>query len=158
MLTPGIIQGHTSGAEPQPTVFPSLIKICQILSTIMVRLFSRTANPNDEQSLLRQIASVDKMLLEWKNNLPQIWTTDPELIGADMAAQSADSLVLHCMYYNAMLVIHRAALFGKLPMSAKDQQNQRIASAETVCLNASRSLAKCINILTYAPASWPFLR
>lgn len=140
------------------TGFLSLVKICQILSTIMARLFSRTADSNDEQSLLDQVTSVDKMLLDWRNNLPPQWSADPELIGAEMTPQTLHGMFLHCTYYNALLVIHRAALFGKLPTALKERLNMRMASAETVCLNASRSLAKCINVMTSTSASWPFIK
>jgi hypothetical protein len=124
----------------------------------MARLFSRVSEPSDEDSLLHEISTVDKMLTDWRNNLPRAWTVDPELIGLDVGAHAVDGLVLQCLYYNALLVIHRAALFGKLPATVRDRSNGRIAPAEIVCLNASRSLAKCINVLTSAPASWAFSR
>jgi hypothetical protein len=143
----------------EPAVFPHMIQLCRILSTIMTRLYSRTADSNDEQSLLKQIATTDKMLTDWKNSLPSIWNADPDLIGADnMNAHSMDSMLLYCTYYNALLVIHRAALFGKLPDSVKQYPNNRIASSDVVCLNASRSLAKYVNVLTNSAVRWPFLR
>lgn len=150
-------QSVETGAA-RSTGFLSLVKICQILSTIMARLFSRTADSNDEQSLLDQVTSVDKMLLDWRNGLPPQWSADPELIGAEMTPQALHGMFLHCTYYNALLVIHRAALFGKLPTALRGQLNMRMASAETVCLNASRSLAKCINVMTSTSASWPFIK
>jgi hypothetical protein len=159
--TPGVVGAARTGnaeATVELIVFPHLVQICRILSTIMTRLFSRTADPNDEDSLLREISAVDEMLTDWKHNLPRAWTSDPELISTDMGPHAVDGLMLQCLYYNALLVIHRAALFGKLPAAAKNHQNGRIASAEIVCLNASRSLAKCINILTSTTASWAFLR
>lgn len=142
----------------EPAVFPYMIQLCQILSTIMSRLYSRIAESNDEHSLLKQIATIDKMLTDWRSTLPQTWRTDPDLMGADMSARSMDSVLLYCIYYNALLVIHRAALFGKLPTSVKDFHSVRIASSNVVCLNASRSLAKYVNVLVNSPASWPFLR
>ncbi|KAK5053842.1 hypothetical protein LTR84_001804 [Exophiala bonariae] len=147
-----------SETNSRPAVFPHIIQLCQILSTIMSRLYSRIAESNDENNLLKQIDTIDKMLTDWRSNLPQIWRTDPDLIGADMSAHSMDSVLLYCIYYNALLVIHRAALFGKLPTSAKDRHSVRIASSNVVCLNASRSLAKYVNVLVNCPASWPFLR
>lgn len=124
----------------------------------MSRLFSRTAQSNDEQSLLDSVTSVDKMLLDWRNSLPPQWSADPELMGADLDQDTLHSLILHCTYYNALLVIHRAALFGKMPAAVKEQLSMRMASAETVCLNASRALAKCINVMAGTSASWPFIR
>ena len=155
---PETVLNGSGSTEDLSVIFPSLIKICQILSAIMARLFSRRASLDDNEHLLEEVAIVDNMLLDWRKNLPQACAEDSELLGADIAAASLSTVILHCIYYNALLVIHRGALFGKLPSSAAAQANKRIASADTVCLNASRSLAKCINVVANTAASWPFTR
>ncbi|KIW18217.1 hypothetical protein PV08_02505 [Exophiala spinifera] len=142
----------------EAAVFPYLIQICRILSTIMSRLYGRMAESNDELSLLRQIEAIDKMLTDWRSSLPTIWTADPDLMGAEVDSHSRDSVLLYCIYYNALLVIHRAALFGKLPTIAKDYHNGRIASSDVVCLNSSRSLAKYVNVLVNHRENWALLR
>jgi cytochrome b561 len=99
---------------------------------------------------------MDSRLLEWRTALPPGLQVDSDLVGSRPETQSVAAMLLHCMYYNILLVIHRAALIGSVQV--KQNANMRIASADTVCLNAARTLARMMNSLADNPSSWSIIR
>jgi hypothetical protein len=54
---------------------------------------------------------------------------------------------LHCMYYNTMLVVHRASLFGTPHVQINQRTHPRMAAADAVCLNSARSLSRSLTEL-----------
>ena len=138
-------------------LFRNFTQVCVVLSAITSRLFSKAFEPSDEKSLLKQIETVDAMLLDWKRHLPEGLAADGDLFGIENDARSSGLYLMHCMYHNAMLVVHRAALFGVLSGAAKKHPNRRLASADAVCLNAARSLARALTDLASTEASWPVM-
>lgn len=141
----------------QLTFFRQLTGICVVLSAIISRLFSRALEPSDERILLEQIETVDAMLLDWKRNLPEELAADGDLFALESDAQPCGAYLLHCMFHNAILVIHRAALFDVLSDAAKRHPKRRLANAESVCLNAARSLARTVTDLASTCDSWPVI-
>lgn len=156
-----MMQEFVGGVLPQTRparfqFFSHMIRLCQILSEILSRLFSRTSKSQVGDDPLQHVQELDAKLLEWKTALPGELRLDSELEGSQLAMQRIPAALLHCMYYNTLVLIHRAALIGSVQV--KQHPNTRIASSDTICLNASRALARLVNSLNDVPSSWPIIR
>jgi hypothetical protein len=130
-----------------------LVEFCRILSDITVLLFSKKLEPCDEAAHLREVEAIDRMLLNWKSALPQQLQLDAELVGS-YPHSTPECLLLHCMYYNSLLTIHKAALFDKHSPEVTSHPYPRIASADIVCWNAARGLARSVNDLANSQSYW----
>ncbi|PWY80309.1 hypothetical protein BO94DRAFT_626109 [Aspergillus sclerotioniger CBS 115572] len=138
--------------------FGQLIRLCQLQSTIITQLFCKSVTEGEDTALVEEIGALDEMLLTWKENLPQALRFDDQLAGVHSQTKSMGCVLLHCMYYNAMLVIHRAALFDMAPLQPLQQSQPRLVAADVVCLNSARALARIVNDLASSPYSWPVIR
>lgn len=136
--------------------FTHFLGFCRILSQISTLLYTKKLEPIDEAAHIRQVEAIDMVLLEWKTKLPPELQFDAELVGTH-GGSSAGCLLLHCMYYNSLLTVHKAALFGAHAPEIKNHPNPRIASSEVVCWNAARSLAGTVNDLINIKHNWPVL-
>lgn len=125
--------------------FRNLIGLCIILSSITSNLFSRTIPSQSEDKIISRITAVDEELLEWKNTLPSELQPEQELAGIGTGMTYTGTALLHCVYHNAMLVIHRASLLGEKTIQMRTHENPRIVASDAVCLNAARSLARSVN-------------
>lgn len=130
-----------------------LVEFCRILSDISILLFSKKFEPCDETAHLKQVEAIDTMLLKWKAALPDELQLDAELSGAHVDS-STECVILHCMYYNSLLTIHKAALFDKHSPEVRNNPNHRMAYADVVCWNAARALARAINDLANSGKNW----
>lgn len=138
------------------SLFGLMVELCQIQSAMISRLFCTAAE--DNPSLIQEIEAMDQRLLSWKESFPSGLRIDEDLTGANTRLKSVGCLLLHCMYYNTMLVLHRAALFGEVPLQPHQQSQSRMLFAEVVCLNSGRALARTLNDLVSTPLSWPIVR
>ena len=127
-----------------------MVQLCRIQSAILSRLFCKPSISHEDTFLVREIEELDGHLIEWKEKLPSALRVDEQLVGVHFCATSAHCVLLHCMYYNTMLVIHRAALFGEVPLQSVQRAHPRMMAADIVCLNSARSLARMLNDLVRA--------
>ncbi|PYI10265.1 hypothetical protein BO78DRAFT_426853 [Aspergillus sclerotiicarbonarius CBS 121057] len=121
-------------------------------------LFCKSVTQDEDTALVEEIGALDELLLTWKESLPQALRFDDQLAGVHSQTKSMGCVLLHCIYYNAMLVIHRAALFDMAPLQPLQQSQPRLVAADVVCLNSARALARIVNDLASSPYSWPIIR
>ncbi|KAJ5759690.1 hypothetical protein N7520_006846 [Penicillium odoratum] len=152
-LTPG-----SATSSEDENFLDNLVELCRIQSNIISRLFCRPIIQDQDCSLMGEIEALDEQLLTWKERLPSAVRIDEQLAGMQSSAISIKFVLLHCMYYNTMLVIHRAALFGEAPLEPHQRAQLRMMAADVVCLNSARSLAQTVNGLVSTPYSWPIVR
>lgn len=124
------------------------------MSDTMVLLFSKNLEPCGEAAHLQQVESIDATLLQWRSELPPQLQFDSELAG-NPGRSSTECSLLHCMYYNSLLTIHKAALFDAHSPEVKAHANPRIASADLVCWNAARALARTVNDMMHMQSNSP---
>lgn len=136
----------------------TFIELCKILSRVSQQLFRRGTSFQTEEEILARIAGLDEDLLAWKQSLPSELQPDQELAGItdDMALLGAG--LLHCVYNNVLIVIHRAALLGEKSHEMKTHSNRRISASDTICLNAARALARLVNELVAEKPDVPLTR
>ena len=125
----------------------TFIELCKILSRVSQQLFSRGTSFQTEEEILARIAGLDEDLLAWKQSLPTELQPDQELAGITDDMSLLGAALLHCVYNNVLIVIHRAALLGEKSHEMKTHSNRRIAASDTICLNAARALARLVNEL-----------
>jgi hypothetical protein len=136
---------RTATSVSPSSFFRHFIGLCQILSSITSNLFSRRRTSQSEAAILSQITLVDDKLLVWKGTLPGELQPEQELAGVKDGITYVGAALLHCVYHNAMLVVHRASLLGGKTVMMRSHDNPRIVASETLCLNAARSLARSVN-------------
>jgi hypothetical protein len=130
---------------PPSSFFRNFIGLCKILSSITSNLFSRSIPSQSEDAILSRITAVDEELLTWKKTLPSELQPEQELAGIKDGMTYMGAALLHCVYHNAMLVVHRASLLGEKTIQMQSHENPRIVASDAVCLNAARSLARSVN-------------
>jgi hypothetical protein len=136
----------------------TLIELCRILSRVSQQLFSRGTSSQTEEEILARIATLDEDVLAWKQSLPSELQPDQELAGITDDVTLFGAALLHGIYNNVLIVIHRAALIGERSHEMKMHSNRRIAASDTICLNAARALARLVNELVAEKPDAPLTR
>ncbi|CAK7235545.1 hypothetical protein SBRCBS47491_009329 [Sporothrix bragantina] len=145
------------------TFLLSFIRLAQALSSISLKLFNRTASHLGTDELLHRIAVADNDLLAWRGSLPEHLQPDREPLYArrhqDAVAETGSEM-LHCVYYNALVIIHRASLvfMTTQPSILQSHPNMRMAASDAVCLAAARALVRSANHLVLEQHTFPLLR
>ncbi|KAM0424277.1 hypothetical protein ACHAPT_010422 [Fusarium lateritium] len=127
----------------------SFIRLAKALSTISRKLFRRDVPSVDNNELVKRISEADRDLLSWRDSLPEHLQPDREPYGLGDEVSETGSGMLHCIYYNALAIIHRASLVstaGKVQV-IKKHADRRISASDDICLSAARSLVRTVNIL-----------
>ncbi|KAL4803982.1 fungal-specific transcription factor domain-containing protein [Aspergillus unguis] len=149
---------HSGTTSDQDEFLKGLVQLCQIQSAVVSRLFCRTDHEAEYPHLVHEIEALDGQLLAWKAALPRSLQLDEQISVAHSDLVLVKPSFLHCIYYNTMLVIHRAALFGEIPLQPHQRAQPRMVAADAVCLNSARSLGRLVNEMLIAPSSWPVSR
>jgi hypothetical protein len=151
-------QSPTSDPKLSLRFLSTFIELCKILSRVSQQLFSRGTSSQPEEEILARIATLDEDVLAWKQSLPNELQPDQELAGIADDISLLGAALLHCVYNNVLIVIHRAALLGEKSHEMKMHSNRRIATSDTICLNAARALARLVNELVAEKPDAPLTR
>ncbi|KAL1890764.1 hypothetical protein Sste5346_008089 [Sporothrix stenoceras] len=158
--TPSLTRQTNGGSF---TFLMSFIRLAKALSSISRSLFNRTASHLSIDELLHRIAVADDDLLAWRSSLPDNLQPDREpLYGRrhqDAVAETGSEM-LHCVYYNALVIIHRASLvfMATQPVILQSHPNMRMSASDAVCLGAARALIRSANHLILEQHTFPLLR
>ncbi|CAH0026359.1 unnamed protein product [Clonostachys rhizophaga] len=126
-----------------------LDKLAKTLSNISCKLFRRDVRSVDNSELVKRILAADRDLLSWRDSLPENLQPDREPYALGDEVCETGSGMLHCVYYNALVIIHRASLVstaGKVQVMKK-HMDRRISASDDICLGAARSLVRTVNNL-----------
>lgn len=154
-----------------PNVFSDLINLCKVLSLISSNLYSRDVAECSEEELLARISQAERQLRGWAETLPDgLRPGRAESLLAAFESQPASpqfgSRVLHCMYHNALLTIHRASLLscanmsseGAQKMAAAARPDARIVASANACLSAAAGLARSVDEFVCTPRCCAMVR
>ncbi|KAI6355262.1 hypothetical protein MCOR25_008276 [Pyricularia grisea] len=154
-----------------PNVFSDLINLCKVMSLISSNLYSRDVAECSEEELLARISQAERQLRGWAETLPDgLRPGRAESLLAAFEAQPASpqfgSRVLHCMYHNALLTIHRASLLSCANMSSESAQKMaaaarpdaRIVASANACLSAAAGLARSVDEFVCTPRCCAMVR
>lgn len=145
------------------TFLLSFIRLAKALSSISRSLFNRTASHLGIEELLHRVETADADLLTWRSSLPDHLQPDREPLYArrrqDAVAETGSEM-LHCVYYNALVIIHRASFvfMATQPELLQSHPNMRIAASDAVCLGAARAMIRSANHLVLEQHTFPLLR
>jgi len=136
--------GHVTFNQPQgkPSKMASFIaysKLCRILAYSMRTLYSSKKTqaaahlPNDEWEQ-RIVAEIDSAMNRWKDSLPDHLEWDPHREDYIAFRQSS---VLHALYYQVQIQVHRPFLQKQSPLSML---------SFVICTNAARSCSHLLEL------------
>ncbi|KAF8628855.1 hypothetical protein AX15_003649 [Amanita polypyramis BW_CC] len=121
------------------TGFIAHLKLTEILAFAMRTLYSTrktwtTSFPVDGEMEQRLVAEVDSAMNQWKDGLPDHLKWDPHREDRATFEQSA---ILHGLYYQLQIQIHRPFLQKESPLSLP---------SIVICTNAARSCARVLEV------------
>lgn len=126
----------------------SFIALAQCLARISRSLFHKDASNVAVNDLLRRVAAADDDLETWRRSLPQD-VRPGNIITVSEDDTFVGSTLLGCIYYNAVLNVHRASLASATSsnLSVTSHRATRMRGSGTLCLAAARSIIRLMNTM-----------